>query len=212
MILLPTDTFQGSFKEVRPDIVHLHNIKRMTFAPLMAAKKLGISVVFSIYDNWSFCPENCLVDKNSQLCKKFHGLHCLNCVPVKKKPFILFRKQIFDHFLKEIDGFAVLTRSERDNFIKNGISSDKIHLLPLPLFSDTEVPPASSDKVMKNNILFVGRLEFGKGLHVLGEALSSVMEKLEGMKVQIISKHSGGENCKKWIKARTGETQAVGQY
>ncbi len=194
--------FSRAFIREKPDIVHLHNIKHMSFAPAVAARGLGIPVVFSIYDNWSLCPKYTLLDKGNNICRDFHGLRCLKCAPAKKKPFILFRKWLFDYFLSMVDAFAVLTGSEKANFIKAGIAPEKIDILPLPLSPLlAEASPDDSD-VERNTILFVGRIEFGKGLHVLVDAMPHVLERFGDARVIVAGEHSGNESYKRRVMKR----------
>jgi len=191
--------FSRAFMKERPDIVHLHNIKYMSFAPAVAARGLGIPVVFSVYDNWSLCPKYTLLDKGNNICRDFHGLRCLKCVPAKKKPFVLFRKRIFDYFLGMVDAFAVLTESEKSNFIKAGIAPEKINILPLPLSPRLAGAEVEEAAVERNTLLFVGRIEFGKGLHVLVDAMPHVLERFGGARVVVAGEHSGNETYKRRV-------------
>jgi len=197
--------FLKRFRELSPDIVHLHNLKFLSFAPLAAARKLGIPAVFSVYDNWAICPRYCLVNAKGEVCEKFHGLRCVGCVPLKKKPFVAFRKPVFRRFLEKIDAFAVLTGSERGRYMKNGVSGDKLHILPLPLFEEGEDSQAMAHTVEKNTILFVGRLEHGKGLHILVEAMPEVLKRFRKTKVLVVGEHSGSDKYKKAVQSRIDE-------
>jgi len=58
------------FKKLKPDIVYIHNLKDITFAPLIVAKLLGIPIKAFIYDYWYFCPYSLLFDrKRWEVCK-----------------------------------------------------------------------------------------------------------------------------------------------
>lgn len=197
--------FLVRLRELRPDIVHLHNLKFLSFAPAAAARRLGIPVVFSVYDNWALCPRYCLVDSKGAVCERFHGLRCLGCVPMKKKPFVALRKQAFRAFMSRLDAIAVLTDSERRRYERSGVSPGRLHLLPLPLFDGDELDGTAApaaEAVRRNTILFVGRLEHGKGLHLLVEAMPSVLRRFPDASVIVVGEHSGSDRYKRSVLAR----------
>ena len=197
--------FLRRFQELSPDIVHLHNLKFMSFAPLVAARKLGIPVVFSAYDNWALCPKYCLIDSCGGVCEKFHGLWCVGCVPLKKKPFVAFRRQAFGSFIKKLDAMAVLTGSERNRYLKAGVDPDRVHVLPLPLFMDDEEAAPSETAVAAGTILFAGRLEGEKGLQILVEAMPTVLGRFKNAKVLVVGEHSGSDRYKREVTSRIEE-------
>lgn len=197
--------FLRRFREISPEIVHLHNLKFMSFAPLVAARKLGIPTVFSAYDNWALCPKYCLIDSSGGVCEKFHGLWCAGCVPMKKKPFVAFRRQVFGGFIKKLDAIAVLTGSERMRYLRSGVDPERVHVLPLPLFMDAEDGAPREEAVEAGTILFVGRLEREKGLHVLVEAMPMVLKRFGGAKVLVVGEHSGSDRYKREVTSRIEE-------
>jgi glycosyltransferase involved in cell wall biosynthesis len=197
--------FLKRFRDHAPDIVHLHNLKFMSFAPLAAARKLGIPAVFSVYDNWAICPRYCLVKGRGGVCEEFHGLRCVGCVPLKKKPFVPFRRPVFGRFVGKLDALAVLTGSERERYVKSGVSAEKLHILPLPLFEEGEDCRVDEHAVERETILFVGRLEHGKGLHVLVEAMPLVLKRFPEARVRVVGEHSGSDRYKKETLSRIKE-------
>jgi len=204
--------FLRRFRQLGPDVVHLHNLKFMSFAPLAAARALGIPTVFSAYDNWALCPRYCLVKASGEVCEKFHGPRCVLCVPAKKKPFVALRKPAFARFLGKLDAVAVLTGSERDRLAGNGVRAHRLHILPLPLFDETPGGRPCAECVERNTILFVGRLEHGKGLHVLVEAMSLVKRRVKDARVTVVGEHSGSERYKKTVLARISELGLGGVF
>lgn len=197
--------FLKRFRENTPDIVHLHNLKFMSFAPLAAAAKLGIPAVFSVYDNWAICPRYCLVNGRGEVCEKFHGLRCIGCVPLKKKPFVASRKPVFGRFVGKLDAVAVLTGSEQERYVRSGVSPEKLHILPLPLFEEGEESRVEALDVERETILFVGRLEHGKGLHVLVEAMPRVLKRFPKARISVVGEHSGSDRYKKAVLSRIEE-------
>lgn len=197
--------FLKRFREISPDVIHLHNLKFVSFAPLVAARRLGIPTVFSVYDNWALCPRYCLVDKRGKVCRKAHGLRCVSCVPLKKKPFVAARRPLFEGFMKMLDAVAVLTTSERDRYIRSGVDAGRLHILPLPLFEVDDGFTPMPHMVERNTILFVGRLEHGKGLHLLVEAMPRVLKRFRTANVIVVGEHSGSDSYKRAVVARIEE-------
>lgn len=203
--LLAYRRFLKRFEVLSPDVVHLHNLKFMSFAPLAAARRLGIPTVFSVYDNWALCPRYCLVDGKGQMCEKFHGLRCLKCVPLKKKPFVAFRRPLFKGFLGKLDAIAVLTASEAARYERSGVPRGRLHELPLPLFDGDDAFSPAAHLVARNRVLFVGRLEHGKGLHILVEAMPKVLKKFPSANVIVVGEHSGSDAYKRKVLSRIEE-------
>jgi glycosyltransferase involved in cell wall biosynthesis len=99
---------------------------------------------------------------------------------------LLFRKRIFDFFLRRVDKFIVLSRSSEQILLDYGIERSKISVIRLP-------PPYSfikskPEQTMEGNfILFLGWLQKRKGLHTLLEAMPLVWDKFPGIRLYIIT-------------------------
>jgi glycosyltransferase involved in cell wall biosynthesis len=67
----------------------------------------------------------------------------------------------------------------RDEFLRNGVSGDKLHLVPLPT---TDLAPDRCEPASKEpggEILFLGRLSRVKGVHYLIESIPAAAERLK---------------------------------
>lgn len=124
---------------------------------------------------------------------------------MKKKPFVALRRQVFGSFIKKLDAIAVLTGSEQERYLKSGVVKERVHVLPLPLFMDGEEEKPIDATVEAGTILFVGRLEHGKGLHVLVEAMPDVLKGFKGAKVLVVGEHSGSDRYKRQVQTRIAE-------
>jgi glycosyltransferase involved in cell wall biosynthesis len=196
LVFFPVDliSFFSSYKilkKIRSDILHLHNFNILSFSILQAAKILKIPVVLSIYDYWYFCPLAMLFDKDWNVCKKYHGVHCSACLKTRSnipefliKPFLFFRKVLFDHFLNKIDAFITLSNSSSRILKYYGINEEKIYTIPLS-FSFKDIGFKISKKTEKNLILYVGWLVPHKGLHILIEAMPDILKKIPNAKLLV---------------------------
>lgn len=79
--------FIKKFREDKPSVVHTHNLGRLTFAPVVAAQKLGIQAIHSHHDYRSICPTQMLIDqlRAGKNCESMN--HCLRCVLSSSKRY-----------------------------------------------------------------------------------------------------------------------------
>ncbi len=180
-------------KKLKPNVVHVHNFNILTFAVIQSAKDLRIPVVFSVYDNWCFCPLTTLVKKydemyNWKICRDFSGPACLNCkfeIPLIQKLFAVLRRPFFDYFLRKIDAFIAINHNSAEMLAEYGIPKEKINVISLPLLVKNK--PVSQTKETKENIvLFVGWLEHRKGPHVAVQAMREVVKKIPDAKLYLV--------------------------
>ena len=61
--------FKKLLLDLRPDIVHVFHLKRLSASILEACQELGIPYVITITDFWLICPTTQLLLPNQQLCK-----------------------------------------------------------------------------------------------------------------------------------------------
>jgi glycosyltransferase involved in cell wall biosynthesis len=178
-------------KELKPDIVHFGNFQFLTFGVLKAAKKLNIPVFISIYDYWYFCPATTLYDSGGNFCRKYHGRHCIDCLPDSmrfiQKMLLSFRKKIFDRAVNLADKFIVLSYSSKSILSEYDIPEDKIAVIRLANMDMKEDAGSGADT--GNYILFMGWLQKRKGLHVLLDAMPKVWEKHKDIKLYILAQN-----------------------
>lgn len=182
-------SFQRVLRELKPALVHFHNFWLLTFGLLFAAKRAHIPVCLSVYDYWYFCPLSTLFDYRGRVCRRFHGLHCLSCLPKKflflQGILLLFRKKLFDFFLEKVDNFVVLSKSSATILKSYGIRENKISIVPLSLPGDFEKKDLNFP-IERNSVLFVGWLQKRKGLHLLLEAMQLVWKRIGEARLHIV--------------------------
>lgn len=177
------------FKRSLPDIFHLHNFSSLSFSLLLTAKKYHIPTFISAYDFWFICPEGFCwllseyISYSGSPCKKYHGLNCKQClsksVPLTTRQktvlscLLPFRKKIFDYFLKQVDGFIVLSEDNARILRQYGVADHKIHVVHIPLtIEGADLQPSN---IEKNSILFIGWTHPRKGLKIAVEAMAHVV-------------------------------------
>lgn len=206
-------------KKIMPDILHLHRFNDLSLSLVWSAKRLGIPVVFSMYDFWFICPRGTLIDSQGKVCICFQGENCNNCLGLKNKlvsitkkitPFkkvYSLRKRMVDYFFNKIDVIIVLSDSWARMLERYGIKREKISIIPLPLFEKVK---SQKGLIEENTILFVGWIYPHKGLHVLIEALPLILKEIPQVKLYVIE--SGvDEDYKKEIMKKI-ERLKIGEH
>jgi len=197
------------FRKVKPDIVHLHNFGNIGFGAILAAKKLKIPVVFSLYDYWCFCPIQTLIKQDYAICTKFHGPQCLDCLNSRQdmlqKTFISMRQRMFDSFLfQKVDKFIALSDFVSGLLQKYGIRKEKISVVRLPM----EKLNLRNERIKKNSILFVGWIVPRKGLHVIINAMPKILKEVPNAKLYVDGQEDPYEEVyKKEIESKIKEKQ-----
>jgi len=71
--------------QIKPDIIHCHNISGMGLSPILLSLKYNIPCVVTVHDYWPVCPNRLLLRKDNEICNVDWN-HCLNgCVSFTEK-------------------------------------------------------------------------------------------------------------------------------
>lgn len=197
--LFPVDPLSYLFsyrilRRIKPQVLHLHAIRSLSLSLILAAKRLGIPVIYSAYDFWYLCPIGTL-HREAKRCTEFHGLRCGDCIKQRRRigffPYLLLslplllRKKIFNYFSNKIDAFIVPSNTWAEIFHQYGVERGRINIVPLPLFKDGKAEIKES-KVEGGSILFVGWIKPHKGLHVLIQAIPEIKRAVPDVKLYVI--------------------------
>lgn len=167
-------------QNVRPDVIYVHKMEDVT--PLV--KYAGqIRLVRMIHDHDLCCPRSHkYYTWNHQICRRPMGLACwLDLAFIKRDRTSRLgvrlvnlprkREQIDRHLI--FDRLIVGSQFMRDELITNGLSEDRITIIP------PAVPPLEGEATPlphEARVLFVGQMVRGKGVHYLISALKSLAD------------------------------------
>lgn len=193
-------------KRLRPDIVHLHT-HNLFLPTLISAKILGIPVVLTVPDYFIICPTNILMKSDGQVCADFHGAQCAQCVrrfelvPVwLRKALFYYRFRLFKYFISRLDALIALSKTSKARLEQCGLPGGKIrviyHYQPGSKIADNRI---STSQAKSPVILFVGSLHEHKGLHIIIEAMSYVINKVPSAQLVVV-----GTSTVKEYEARIG--------
>jgi len=174
--------------KTKPDIIHIHNIKKLTFSVIFLAKIFKIPVVASIYDYWYFCLKETLADRENKICFRFHGYSCTNClgIPIYFKYPLKLRKIFINFFLNRIDAFIVLSKSSSEIMQRYGIDKEKINIIYQPSSLNGTLPEESPVEIENPCLLFVGNLTINKGALIAIESFVSIRRQIPNVRLYIV--------------------------
>lgn len=176
----------------RPDIVHSHDITRLSVAPIAAATHNHIPVVATIHHHWPVCLRHGLCYNEDGSCKQRYAREiCAPCLthglreqtgvrfPVPLVSLVLrgawrARRRVLQKVARFIAPSAAVARSLTDS----GFPAERIVILPHGLPQDDFVVRPRTPNLGPHpvHLLCAGRLVPGKGMQVLLEALPLVRQ------------------------------------
>jgi len=174
-------TVKDILKKEEPDIVHIHNFKGFSLA-FNAVKSLNLPLIFTVHDYFIECPKENLFKNSGEICN---------------------RKPVMCHFYARIQRYLKDNRPDiitaPSQFVINRVKKDGffggVKAIKLPL----GVEVGGNEKIEKDyetiDILYVGRLNKHKGLHVLIEAFKQL--KYKNIHLHVVGTGSDMEEFKK---------------
>lgn len=173
---------QNYIKEIRPDVIHLHNTQKYPLTVLSAVTvNKKAPVVQSIHDYSPICPRVWNVRRNGTPCQLWLGLGCMECLSSKyapRIPLLAMRKLLS----RKLDAFFVASRDMELRMKKGGYRNLYVN----PYFIDYDNYEYAPSKKEGSRVLHVARLGRHKGTRYLVQAMSYVVQKVPAAKLHII--------------------------
>ncbi|MHA1705617.1 MAG: glycosyltransferase family 4 protein [Promethearchaeota archaeon] len=167
----------------QPDIVHIHQIGPISVYALKMIRQLGIKSVQTFHGYYFECPKGGLYKRERRVCD-YPSVFCK-----------LYRR-IYCKLLDPCDHIIAISSYVRTRLLNTGYDPNIITLLPNSI-SLKNPPPFETKPRRPKEILFVGRMVWVKGVHVLLRALT----KIRGIKEEYIVNLIGdGEDRKMFEK------------
>jgi len=146
-----------AFLSVPFDVLHFHNISLMG-APGVLGMGSARARFLSLHDHWLICPTHVLWKNQSHACDR---RTCFSCTVRSGLPPQIWRYTgMRDRYLSRIDRLLAPSMFTAEMHRNNGI---KAPIDVLPLFSSLN-GPAEAPAVVKNRIVFAGRVMALKGI------------------------------------------------
>jgi glycosyltransferase involved in cell wall biosynthesis len=184
-LLVPHDpvaarAFSRVLAEVRPDVVHFHNLHTLSLSLPLAARARRVAVVLSVYDYWLVCPTFMLETGDRGLCAAGHGARCGPCIGRRRLGLLrhataalfAFRPAVFSRPIAAVDRFHVLSEASGRLLARHGVRPEAVRAVPLLLWQEAAVRPRGPFE--PGRLLYAGWIERRKGLLVAVEALARI--------------------------------------
>lgn len=165
--------------EVRPDVVHFHNLSLIGGPGLLAVDAGRAVKLMTTHEHWLVCPLHVLWKYNSRVCETSE---CLKCSVKARKPPQIWRMGTYrDVNLGHLDALICPSRSTQREHARRGIARPTT-VLPYFLPEDyTGGPTAPTPSHGRPYVAVAGRLEAIKGFQDAIEA----MRHLPGLDLRI---------------------------
>lgn len=199
------------FRQVRPELVHVHNtLPLVSLAAYYAAKDEGLAVVQTLH-NYRVACVNGLFFRDGNICEDclgksvpwpgvMHGCYRNSRVASGVVASMLAFHKLRGTYQKAVDVYIALTEFSRSKFIEAGLPAEKVSIKPN--FVDTD--PGVGDNE-GSYALFVGRLSAEKGLSTLLAAWERLGQQIplkivgEGSLAPQVQKASEAQEGVEWL-------------
>lgn len=141
----------------RPDIVHIHNYGPLSISVVDIAKRLGCKVIQTFHGYHFECPKGGLYKTSGRICDN-------------ALPFCTMYKKIVRKTMIKCDAIIAVSSYVKERLIKAGYDQETIRLIPN--FTKEISQKSSVESTNNKELLFVGRMDKSKGVHVLIKALA----------------------------------------
>jgi glycosyltransferase involved in cell wall biosynthesis len=191
--------FESLLKEVKPDVVHHHNISLLGYSLLK--KRDDYLNLYTAHDYWLICQQNNLLKNGSEICDNGSCFLCsLRC----KKPPQLWRYG--KEFRKSVENIDILIAPS--NYIKNKISKKfDVKAVTIPNFAP-EPPNTVEPSGFSNFFLYAGVLEKHKGVMDLIDVYKEISSEIDA-KLLIVGTGSLRDEIRGYIKRNELETKII---
>jgi glycosyltransferase involved in cell wall biosynthesis len=189
------ERFAEIVREVKPDVIHFHRFRTLSWALPETAFKTGIKTVLSLYDCSLFCPKETLMHFSGHDCRFMTGVECAACLNNGDGTFLQralwsLRGRAIKKMALKFDKITVLSESWLELLNTYGIPENRQAVIPLPLL-DWPEPEELENKPSGDSILFVGWLQPRKGLLQLLCGFKLLTERLPQVTLTVVN--TGGE-------------------
>jgi glycosyltransferase involved in cell wall biosynthesis len=166
------------------DIFHIYDPSLFVGGILYKILGGDVPVILTL-NSYIFCTNFGMMDDicytNCNLQKRFAHYPKSIWAKLSVLPFRIYQ-QLFFKLINKIDYFVAISPSVKDIYTKFGVKKQKIRMIPQPVKIDYSKKKATKDSNF--NILYVGRLEYSKGVDLLLRACKLL--NIQNLKIHIV--------------------------
>lgn len=168
--------FSKILDKIKPDIVHFHNYKYvLSPSVIKAAKDKNIPTVLTIHNYRMLCPAGHFLRNNKpcELCfqkgfpeRIFIHLCANNSLKDTYFMYRLYKKLKHHQWLSNfVDSYIVLSNFAKEKYIKLGLPKENVYFKPNFIKKEISISPV--EVPFEKFILYMGRLSYEKGIHLI---------------------------------------------
>jgi glycosyltransferase involved in cell wall biosynthesis len=188
------EAVQYLINDTHPKIAYvLQYIRKLSPALLVGLKKAGLPIVVRLSDYAMLCPASiCYRDGHPcELCTKGNILPSVRYCCVKGSLPLSFTNAVVTlfhrskHYFDLIDCFVTTTRFMYDMMRSAGYPADRLRIIPTFVDNEFFHPALSKQNQEIPFFLYVGRLDYDKGAHILLDAWQQLKKHYHGLPIQL---------------------------
>jgi len=185
---------QRLINDTQPDIAYvLAYLRKLSPALLVGLKNVGVPIVVRLSDFGMLCPAStcCRDGHPCELCVKGNIFPSVRYRCVKGSLPISLTNAAATwfhrsrHYFDLIDCFVTTTRFMYDMMLSVGYSADRLRLIPTFVDNDFFHPAPQEQIPGIPYFLYVGRVDYDKGVHVLLDAWRRLKKFYQGQPIQL---------------------------
>jgi glycosyltransferase involved in cell wall biosynthesis len=165
-----TNCFRNLVREVKPDVVHHHNISLLGYKIL--ERDASYLNLYTAHDYWLICPQNNLLRNGREICEKASCTFC--ALYLKRPPQIWRRGSGFRKAISQIDMLVAPSDYMREKITRKL----PVMATTIPNFAPNPPTQITSSKLSRF-LVYAGMLERHKGVLALLKAYKEVAKQTQ---------------------------------
>jgi glycosyltransferase involved in cell wall biosynthesis len=171
--------FEAILDELKPDVVHLHNIIGLSAGLLGRSHRRGIRTVLTVHDHWGFCYKNTILKTGQNVCSDFS--RCSECMPyiedgADRHIPIRLRRDFLAMQLVEADAIISPSAYLAGAYIRAGVPSSRVKIISYGTDVERFSRVAKTARSGSPRFTFVGYLGYHKGVDLVVEAAKLIRD------------------------------------